>query len=55
LKNYTDIFKELTKLPPTKKVEHCIPLKEGIELVNIDPTGMSIFKKLKLKSKFKTC
>ena len=35
LEEYTDIFEEPTKLPPTREVEHHIPLKEGVELMNV--------------------
>ena len=35
LAEYTNIFEEPTKLPPAREVEHRIPLKEGVEPVNV--------------------
>ena len=35
LEAYANIFKEPTQLPLVGEVDHCIPLKDGIEPVNV--------------------
>ena len=45
LEEYTDIFEEPTKLPPAREVEHRIPLKKGVEPVNVRPYKYAYFQK----------
>lgn len=35
LQNYAEVFKEPTHLPPTYEIDHYIPLKKGIEPINV--------------------
>ena len=49
LEEYTDIFKEPTKLPPAREVEHRIPLKEGVEPVNVRPYMYAYFQKAEIE------
>ena len=37
LKEYADMFQEPSRLPPTREVDRCITLKEGIEPINVRP------------------
>lgn len=37
LLEYSDLFRDPTKLPPRRMVDHIIPLKEGQSLVNVRP------------------
>ena len=34
---YSDVFQPLTTLPPTRKQDHAINLKEGTDLINVRP------------------
>ncbi|RVW91768.1 hypothetical protein CK203_045885 [Vitis vinifera] len=43
LEAYTDIFKEPTQLPLVREVDHCIPLKDGIEPINVSPYSKCVF------------
>ena len=45
LVEYSDLFQEPTQLPPSRDIEHNIPLKEGTELVNVRPYRYAYFKK----------
>ena len=55
LKAYADIFKEPIQLFPVREVDHCIPLKNGIEPVNVRPYKYAHFQKVEIeKEKIKT-
>ena len=43
LEHYVDVFAEATKLPSVKEVDHFIPLKEGIEPINVRPYRYAYF------------
>ena len=43
LEAYTDIFKEPMQQPLVREVDHCIPLKDGIEPINVRPYSKCVF------------
>ena len=45
LEHYVDVFVEPTQLPPAREVDHCIPLKEGTEPINVRPYRYVYFQK----------
>lgn len=49
LEVYADIFQEPTQLPPTTDIDHCIPLKEGIDPVNVRPYSHAYFQKVEIE------
>jgi hypothetical protein len=49
LDKYTEIFKEPTQLPPKHEIDHNIPLKEGIEPVNVRPYRYAYFQKAEIE------
>jgi len=49
LDKYTEIFKEPTQLLPKRKIDHNIPLKEGIELVIVRPYRYAYFQKAEIE------
>ena len=49
LEAYANIFKEPTQLPLVREVDHCIPLKDGIEPVNVRPYKYAHFQKAKIE------
>ncbi|KAA8524548.1 hypothetical protein F0562_010971 [Nyssa sinensis] len=40
LHDFSDLFLEPTSLPPTREVDHCIALKEGMEPINVRPYSL---------------
>ena len=50
LEAYADTFQEPTQLPPTREVDHCIPLKEGTKPVNIRPYRYAYFQKSEIEN-----
>ncbi|KAH9763085.1 hypothetical protein KPL70_001057 [Citrus sinensis] len=53
LKDYEEIFQEPTKLPPSRGIDHCIPLKEGTEPVNVRPYRYAYFQKVEIEKQVK--
>ena len=51
LKAYANIFKEPIQLLPVREVDHCIPLKNGIEPVNVMPYRYAHFQKVEIEKK----
>ena len=45
LREYSDVFKEPSSLPPSRQIDHSIPLKEGTELVNVCPYRYAHYQK----------
>jgi hypothetical protein len=45
LEHYVNVFIEPTQLPPVREVDNCIPLKEGIEPINVRPYQYAYFQK----------
>ena len=45
LEQYVDVLAEPTQVPPAREVNHCIPLKEGIEPINVRPYRYAYFQK----------
>lgn len=45
LEAYEDIFKETTTLFSFREVDYCIPLKDGIEPINVRPYRYAHFQK----------
>ena len=48
LKDYEEIFQEPTKLQTSRGIDHCIPLKEGTEHVNVRPYRYTYFQKAEI-------
>lgn len=46
--SFTDIFKELNQLPPSKKIYHHINLK-GVEPINVCPYRYAYFQKAEIE------
>ncbi|XP_015381784.1 uncharacterized protein LOC107175001 [Citrus sinensis] len=55
LKDYEEIFQEPTKLPPSRGIDHCIPLKKGTEPVNVRPYCYAYFQKAEIEKQLKRC
>lgn len=51
LEQYVDVFAEPTTLPPVREIDHCIPLEEGIEPVNVRPYRYAYFRKEETEKK----
>jgi hypothetical protein len=49
INNFEDIFYEPTQLPPAREVDHCIPLKEGTEPINVRPYRYAYFQKTEIE------
>ncbi|KAK9209596.1 hypothetical protein WN944_001963 [Citrus x changshan-huyou] len=49
LKDYEEIFQEPTKLPPSRGIDHYIPLKKGVEPVNVRPYCYVYFQKAEIE------
>ena len=49
LEAYANIFKEPTQLPLVGEVDHCIPLKDGIEPVNVRLYKYAHFQKAEIE------
>ena len=49
LEQYVENFKGPTQLPPKREVDHCIHLKDGIELVNVQPYRYAYFQKTEIE------
>jgi len=55
LELYTKVFRDPTGLPPSRKYEHAIHLKEGVSIPNLRPYNILIIRKMRLKSWSMTC
>lgn len=49
LDQYTYIFKEPTNFLPPREVEHTIPLREGIEAINVRPYSYAYFQNFEIQ------
>jgi hypothetical protein len=49
LKDYTEVFKEPTTLPPPRDIDHHINLKEGTEPINVRPYRYAHFQKTEIE------
>jgi hypothetical protein len=49
INNFEDIFYEPTQLPPSREVDHSIPLKEGTEPINARPYSYAYFQKTEIE------
>lgn len=49
LKDYADVFKEPTTLPPLRDIDHHIPLKEGTQPINVRPYRYAYFQKAEIE------
>lgn len=50
LNSYQNLFKEPNQLPPNRKINHHINLKDGVEPINIRPYRYTYFQKLKIEN-----
>jgi len=51
LKAYTTVFAEPKGLPPTRAIDHHIPIKARTNQVNVCPSQSHFQKKMRLRSK----
>lgn len=51
LEAYADIFKEPTQLPPVREMDHCMPLQEEIEPINLKAYRYAHFQKYEIEKK----
>ena len=49
LVEYSNLFQEPRQLPPSRDIDHNIPLKEGTELVNVRPYRYPYFQKSEIE------
>ena len=45
LRQFREVFQEPTELPPSREIEHTIPLKGGTDAVNVRPYRYAHFQK----------
>ena len=50
LEEYSDVFATPTSLPPARKIDHKIPLKDGTEAINVRPYRYAYFQKTEIES-----
>ncbi|WKA00247.1 hypothetical protein VitviT2T_018626 [Vitis vinifera] len=50
LEEYSDVFAAPTKLPPTREIDHKIPLKDGTEAINVRPYRYAYFQKTEIEN-----
>jgi len=55
LTDYTDVFQELTALPPRRKHDHRIPLQLGAQPVNYRPYKSYFFQKGEIEKMVRRC
>lgn len=46
---FAAIFEEPQQLPPAREIDHCIPLKEGTEPINVRPYRYAYFQKAEIE------
>ena len=46
---FTAIFEEPQQLPPVREIDHCIPLKDGMEPTNVRPYRYAYFQKAEIE------
>ncbi|KAL4318769.1 hypothetical protein GQ457_18G015560 [Hibiscus cannabinus] len=49
LQEFSDIFHEPTEIPPTRDIDHRIPLKDGTEPINVRPYRYAYFQKAEIE------
>ena len=49
LQNISNMFAEPSNLPPTREIDHGIPLRKGIEPVNVRPSRYAHYQKNKIE------
>ncbi|RVW14863.1 Transposon Tf2-11 polyprotein [Vitis vinifera] len=50
LEEYSDVFAAPTSLPPTREIDHKIPLKDGTEAINVRPYRYAYFQKTEIEN-----
>ena len=50
LEEYSDVFDAPTSLPPTREIDHKIPLKDGTEAINVRPYRYAYFQKTEIEN-----